>query len=224
MIIYSLYIKTHNKTGLMYLGYTSKTDVHSYTGSGYYWLDHCKKHGFDYKTEILCTCINKEEVKKIGLYYSKLWNIVYAKDNSGKKIWANLKEEAGDGNTSEDAKSFWTDERRQSQSMRTTKKNKKRWENKEFREKMSDRAVEWSKKLWQDPNYKDIQSKTSSARVKGTNHPLFDHTIYHFVHETGCEEHCTRYHLYKKYGLHKDSITKLVKNIQSSCKGWRLKK
>ena len=90
MIIY-LYVKTHQKTGLKYLGQTRAIDPHKYTGSGVYWLSHLKVHGFDYTTEILHECTSKEELNEIGLYYSKLWNIVESNE------WANLKEECGDG-------------------------------------------------------------------------------------------------------------------------------
>jgi hypothetical protein len=91
MSIYTLYIKTHNKTGLKYLGQTSKQDPHKYAGSGTYWLKHLAKHGYDYTTEILKECHSKEELKTLGLYYSNLWNIVENKE------WANLQPERGDG-------------------------------------------------------------------------------------------------------------------------------
>lgn len=90
MTIY-IYVKTHNKTGLKYLGQTSSNDPHKYYGSGKYWKRHLTKHGFDYTTEILKECINKDEVKFWGEYYSNLWNVVY---DPG---WANLKKETGDG-------------------------------------------------------------------------------------------------------------------------------
>tara|TARA_R110000851_G_C12824488_1_gene539974 strand:- start:11 stop:655 length:645 start_codon:yes stop_codon:yes gene_type:complete len=89
MIIY-LYVKTHNKTGLKYLGQTTHTDPCKYKGSGTYWKLHIKKHGYDVTTEILKECNNLEEISHWGLYYSNLWDIV---DDDK---WANLKEEAGD--------------------------------------------------------------------------------------------------------------------------------
>jgi hypothetical protein len=89
MTIY-LYKKTHNKTGLQYLGKT-KRDPFNYKGSGIVWSRHLSKHGNDVTTEILKECQTNEEVKKWGIYYSKLWNVVESKD------WANLKEECGDG-------------------------------------------------------------------------------------------------------------------------------
>ena len=96
MTIY-LYVKTHNKTGLKYLGKTIAKDPYKYPGSGVYWSRHLKKHGKDYTTEIIKECETQEEVAKWGLHYTNLWNIVDAKDNTGRKIWANIKPETGDG-------------------------------------------------------------------------------------------------------------------------------
>lgn len=90
MSIYHLYIKTHNKTGLKYLGQT-KQNPFTYIGSGKYWLNHLKVHGQDISTEILGTYETKEQLKEAGLHYSKIYDIVESKE------WANLKEEAGDG-------------------------------------------------------------------------------------------------------------------------------
>ena len=90
MTIY-LYVKTHTKTGLKYLGQTTAKDPHTYPGSGVYWTHHLKKHGKDYTTEIIRECQTKEELKEWGIYYTNLWNIV--ESNS----WANLKAEQGDG-------------------------------------------------------------------------------------------------------------------------------
>lgn len=103
MTIYYLYVKTHNITGLKYLGFTKKEDPHKYTGSGKYWLAHLKKHGRNYTTEILKECSSKKEIKELGTYYSNLWNIVLACDKYGKKTWANEKLETADGIDSETA-------------------------------------------------------------------------------------------------------------------------
>jgi hypothetical protein len=91
MPIYKLYVKTHIKTGLKYLGQTSAKDPHKYSGSGIYWKLHLQKHGYYYTTEILHEFQTKEELKPYGIYYSTLWNIVESDE------WANLKEEHGDG-------------------------------------------------------------------------------------------------------------------------------
>lgn len=86
-----LYLKTHNKTGLKYLGKTSEKDPHSYSGSGTVWLRHLKKHGYDYTTEILMSSEDNHEIAKAGIYFSELWDIV----NSEK--FANLMMEQGQG-------------------------------------------------------------------------------------------------------------------------------
>lgn len=127
MTIY-LYVKTHNVTGLKYLGKTSRTNPHEYQGSGIYWRSHLKKHGKDYSTEILKECKTKEELKFWGLYYSNLWNVVDAKSTDGRKLWANLKPENGDGGSLPGELSYrygkvHSDETRQKISSRTIGKS-----------------------------------------------------------------------------------------------------
>jgi hypothetical protein len=100
MTIYNLYVKTHNKTGLKYLGQTTKKDPHKYPGSGKYWTAHLNKHGYDYTTEVLHECQSKEELKEQGLHYSNIWNVVESAE------WANLKPESGDGGDMSMCKSF----------------------------------------------------------------------------------------------------------------------
>lgn len=88
-----LYLKTHNKTGLKYLGKTEQ-DPFKYNGSGKYWKKHLKKHGYDIDTQILLQTEDAEEIKKAGISYSKLWNIVESDE------WANFRPEEGDGGAS----------------------------------------------------------------------------------------------------------------------------
>lgn len=88
---FSLYKKTHNKTGLMYLGYTEKDDIIKYKGSGVKWLKHLEEYGNDVTTELLLFTYSHEEIKYFGKYYSELWNIVES-DN-----WANERPEQGYG-------------------------------------------------------------------------------------------------------------------------------
>ena len=85
-----LYLKIHNKTGLKYLGKTTK-DPNVYKGSGVYWLNHLKIHGYDVTTHILKECINNEQCKFWGKYYSDLYDVVSSSD------FANLIEETGTG-------------------------------------------------------------------------------------------------------------------------------
>ena len=93
MTIYYLYVKTHNITGLRYLGQTSKQDPYKYCGSGKDWKAHIKEHGTDISTEILIECKSKQELNQAGRYYSELWNV--AKSNE----WANRIPETGGGSS-----------------------------------------------------------------------------------------------------------------------------
>ena len=70
MTIY-LYVKTHNKTGLKYLGKTSK-NPHTYLGSGVDWKVHLKEYGLDHTTEIIKECQDNQELNHWGRYYSNL--------------------------------------------------------------------------------------------------------------------------------------------------------
>jgi hypothetical protein len=97
MTIYYLMVKTHKITGLKYLCQTKRKDPYKYLGSGEYWNSHLRKHGKTIMTDIIHECETKEELSERGLYYSNIWDVVNAKDEFGKKIWANLKPESGDG-------------------------------------------------------------------------------------------------------------------------------
>jgi hypothetical protein len=108
---YYLYIKIHNKTGLKYLGQTTR-DPFLYRGSGKYWLAHIKKHGYDVATEILLYTENKAKLIEEGITYSKKFNIVESNE------WANLIEEIGPGGSftgkkhSEETKARWSEKRK----------------------------------------------------------------------------------------------------------------
>ena len=89
VIIY-LYKKTHNKTGLQYLGKTVK-DPYKYKGSGKDWIPHIKEHGNDVTTEVLRECQTNQELSYWGRYYSTLWNVAESEN------WANRIPETGGG-------------------------------------------------------------------------------------------------------------------------------
>lgn len=97
-----LYVKTHNTTGLKYLGKTVSKDPHSYPGSGTVWRRHLDKHGYDYTTEILLETDNAKELKEQGIYYSNLWNVVESTE------WANLMIEQGDGGDTSQSEGWQT--------------------------------------------------------------------------------------------------------------------
>ena len=79
MTIY-LYVKTHNVTGLKYLGQTSSNDPYKYQGSGKYWRLHLKKHGNNVTTEILKECESKADIKEES---ENLGNTIRSYDREG---------------------------------------------------------------------------------------------------------------------------------------------
>lgn len=86
--MFYLYLKTHNKTGLKYLGYT-KNNPKKYKGSGLYWKRHIKQYGYDVTTEILFQSDNIDDISREGKRFSEIWNIVENNE------FANLCEEDG---------------------------------------------------------------------------------------------------------------------------------
>ncbi len=84
----TIYIATHNITGLKYFGktdlYFTEADLqHQYHGSGSYWKNHLKKHGDNVTMRIITIC-NINEVMKIATDCSIENSIVESND------WANL--------------------------------------------------------------------------------------------------------------------------------------
>jgi hypothetical protein len=93
-----LYIKQHKITGLLYFGKTTRTgkSFEKYNGSGKHWSPHIKKHGINHvETLWYCLFTDKDELVKFAVMCSHQWDIVNAKDTTGKKIWANQKIEDG---------------------------------------------------------------------------------------------------------------------------------
>jgi Zn-finger nucleic acid-binding protein len=83
-------------SGLLYLGKTVK-DPFNYLGSGLKWVRTIKKNNYsikDIETWVLDKVETEKQLKELGTYYSKLFNVV----NSN--LWANLKDEDGNGGTS----------------------------------------------------------------------------------------------------------------------------
>jgi hypothetical protein len=90
----TLYIATHNKTGLKYFGKTDRFHTEedlqeSYHGSGKYWKNHLEKHGDDVTMEIWYQDENPEAISRLALMFSETYNIVESKE------WANLIPESG---------------------------------------------------------------------------------------------------------------------------------
>lgn len=93
MKTHKLMIKTHNKSGLKYLCYTTSEgpNYDNYKGSGKYWKAHLKKHGSDITTEKIFESFDYEEFKKEAIKKSEEYDVVNSKH------WANLRIEDGTG-------------------------------------------------------------------------------------------------------------------------------
>jgi hypothetical protein len=85
-----LYVKTHNITGLKYLGKTTQNPF-KYKGSGKRWQNHIKKHGYDVTTEIIGEYNTIDELCADSFVISEKYDIVNSNE------WANLRPETGDG-------------------------------------------------------------------------------------------------------------------------------
>lgn len=91
--MHTIYLKTHNVTGLKYLGYTRQSDPHKYQGSGKRWKKHIKKHGYDVTTEV----IYQGDYWMVALVTAMECNAKWLpKDNPA---FANLIDEELDGST-----------------------------------------------------------------------------------------------------------------------------
>lgn len=100
MNLYYLMIKTIDQTGLKYLCKRKvcckdPNDHLKYKGSGVLWRRILKKHPDYTISTFVLGKYDKDELFKMGMFYSHLYNVVESKD------WANLILECGDGgNTS----------------------------------------------------------------------------------------------------------------------------
>lgn len=85
-----LYIKQHRRTSLKYFGKTS-IDPYHYSGSGWHWSNHLRKHGNDVITLRVWEFDDIKECKRFALKFSIDNNIVSS------KAWANMVNESGVG-------------------------------------------------------------------------------------------------------------------------------
>jgi len=136
-VIYYLYLKIHNVTGLKYIGST-KQDPYVYQGSGLIWKNHLKKHGRDVTTKILGVYTDKEKLKTDGKYYSYEYNIVESKD------FANLTIEEGQGGNTWDRSVKENRERMRVKKQNTSKMRKPK--SKTHREKLTAHLKEHNKR------------------------------------------------------------------------------
>ena len=216
MSIYLL-VKTHNVTGLKYLCKTSKTEYHKYTGSGHYWKDHLKAHGKNFTTELLKECETNEEIKVWGQYYSNLWDVVNAKDLAGKKIWANLVPEEGQGILGETGKIIQNRPDVKAKNIAGVKEFYKN--NPQVRELHRKAALE------NNPmNKPGVREKHAESMLEytGEKNKSCDLRLHTFKHQSGITEHCTQNTLKKKYNLKKNGISQLVNGHKQNSYGWTL--
>jgi hypothetical protein len=204
MTIYSLYVKRHKTTGLKYLGYTSK-DAHKYKGSGIYWLDHLAVHGDDVETTIIIQTQDMSVIKERGIYYSRLWDVVHARDSSGVKTWANLKEEDGVGGAMS------------ADSLAKALAH----ENKPYKVRVT--CLECRNEFGL-PNFIRSHGAKCGTHVgsqTATKNPRFDHTVYTFINTTTGEVvRSTRYDFYTSRGFRKAQIGLLVNKRIDVAYGW----
>lgn len=222
-----LYKKTHLVTGLNYLGKTISKDPHKYRGSGKYWLNHIKKHGYLVNTEILKECQTSEELKEWGSYYSELWNVVKSNE------WANLRPESGDGGTTSEIQNrldrieknrqsaidMWANENHKKMRIErmTIGLNQSGVQNKKSKSlKKTLSSLEGKKK-----NLDSLNIARSSDKWK---EKVYDTTLYTFYHHDGRIVQCTRSELINRYQVHKGNLSSVIsrKSKYKSVNGWSI--
>lgn len=173
MTIYTLYVKTHRKTGLKYLGQTSQ-DPFKYSGSGTDWKTHIKEFGSVINTEILLQTPDKEERNRLGRYYSALWHVVTAADDFGNKLWANKIPETGGGDGRKPGFKMRAESKDKSRKSQTGKK-----QSLETRQKKSTSAIErfknnpqWNKGIKTTDLYSEEERKKMFGQP-GSKNPMY---------------------------------------------------
>lgn len=89
MLATALYVKTHNVTGLKYIGKTTQiNNIHTYRGSGPAWRKHLKQHGNNYTTELLGIWQDEDRIRKYAKEFCIKNNVVKS------AAWANQRLES----------------------------------------------------------------------------------------------------------------------------------
>jgi len=239
MNIYYLYIKTHTKTGLKYLGKTIR-NPYTYNGSGLHWCRHLNKHGTDVETQILKKCYSKKSLKAWGLFYCKLWSIVRSKK------WANIRDESGDGGDTSQTPNYVNKRHlfgtNPVYGVNHAGKNNPNYDPSLYQFKHKDGRTELCTRIEMFAKYGLPSNKIGEIiknpgstyhgwytgefpkeRVRGKNVHTYDKTIYNFVHDSGISEHLTRYDLMQKYsGLSPKGMHCVCRNNKSH-QGWSIK-
>ena len=97
----------------------------------------------------------------------------------------------------------------------------------ETKRKISE-ANKGEKNYWYGKKHSEETKKKLSEAHKGLHvgdkHPMYDHTLYTFVHEEHGQITCTQYELYTKYNIDKRYVGRVVSGERNHTGGWRLKK
>lgn len=208
-----LYVKTHNITGLKYLGKTIN-DPYKYKGSGTHWVRHLKKYGEDVTTEVLLETDDKELLKEKGIYYSNLWNVVKSKE------WANIVIEQGDGgdtskslnhiismknkDVSGQKNSFYGKHHSEETKLIISKKNKGRLKGKkqssehiEKRKCSGDKNGMYGKTPW-NKGQTGLQKQSTNQLLKKSKPLIFENKIYISLNEAEKTTGISSYKISKK--------------------------
>ena len=244
MTIYTLYIKTHKKTGLKYLGQTHY-DPYEYKGSGIDWKKHIKQHGDDIATQVIYSGKNRNEMASLGRYYSNLYRITTSVDDFGNRIWANRTIENGGGGwnigytySAEERKKFG----------HTKHKGSKRTDKQ--KQEMKDNHADFSGS--NNPNYGKKAKETTLTKMRvpkvrvcrivdrkemsvneltswikrGCNlkdNYRHDPTIYSFTNLTTNETvTATKREMIERYNLDQSAMSRVLTGKLKSTKGWSL--
>jgi len=217
MCIY-LYVKTHNKTGLKYLGKTTK-DPFVYQGSGLDWQKHIKEHGYDVTTEILRECKSNKEIATWGRYYSELWNVAKSVE------WANRIPETGGGGDfiSGDKNPMKRPEIAAKRSGDNHHNKKQVNKDKISKAHLAKGDAHHAKdpvaiaKRSGDSHYTKVNGLTSK------DNPFYDHTVYCWENiKNGQREYLTQNEFQKKYGAGSASTSSLIHGRIKSTVGWKI--
>lgn len=202
MTIY-LYVKTHNQTGLKYLGKTKK-DPFKYRGSGKDWIAHIKKYGYNVTTIVIKECITNTELSYWGRHYSKLWNVVSSNE------WANRIPETGGGcrtghnigvnnpmygRIREDLKSDDSPNKLPYRRAQNSTSSTNLWKKENHRQRMS----KIRKQKWKDPAYlQKMQARKKTVKqvcIEGnTFHSLREAAVYLNLDPSTVSKRCSSTH------------------------------
>lgn len=206
MTIY-LYKKTHNITGMQYLGKTIRNPF-KYLGSGIDWNKHLVEFGADIKTEILKECSSKEELIFWGRYYSKLWNIVESKE------WANKIPETGGGPGAKPTK-----KQRLALSKRQTGEGNVS-KRPDFKEKHSGKN-HWMNRP-EHSNYIHVMTRPDvREKVTGKNSGKYDPSLFTFHNASkGIQVTLSANEFRKQFDLGQSGVSRLIHGKFKQFKGW----